>query len=464
MAFLEDGEGLNAEALFSTCLGYNFDDLALLPGPSCGEELLDFQTFFSKRLELTSPLVAPPIDTITGSRMAIAMAQMGGIGIISDHCAEDFQAQEVTAVKKYQNGFIMDPLVMNQADTIEDLEKKRRLFDVSTALICEGGTMGGKLLGIVTARDIDFASNRQGYLREVMTPKARLSLGREPISLSEAVKKLVKAKKGKLPIVNESEELVAVVARSDVLKYNAFRDAATDANRQLLVAAAASPLPEHASRIRKLVDAGVDALVLTCDFLGDTVHQIDFCKRLKNEYPSVDIVCGNVVTAQQAKTLVNAGADAIRVGMGDQLVSHTGVRRPEASAVYHVARYALNEGVPSIADGGARTAENIAMALSLGASSVMIGSLLPGTREAPGEAYFHSGALMKTYRGLGAMGPPATCAISERGSVLQIIPRIMKAVCGHVRHAGGSGIQGLQDNLFSGVTKFQPRSPVAGFV
>lgn len=461
------GDGFDAEMLFtSTCNGYNFDDLVTLSGPNCCRvSEVDLTTTFSRNMVVANPLVAPPLDIVTGGRMAIAMAQLGGIGIIGDACEPDRQAAEVSLVKKYQSGFIMDPLVLSQADSIEDIDKARKLYDISTAMICEGGAMGNKLLGMVTARDIDLVENRQTRLKACMTPRARLTVGTEPLSLTDALKKLKASKKGKLPIVNDSGELVAFVSRSDLRKMQEYPSASKDANKQLLVAAAASPKPEHAGRIKKLVEAGADAIVLTADFLGDTVPQVDFLKRVKNEYPSIDVICGNVVTMGQAKTLLDAGCDALRVGMGgDSPFAPTvsfAVGRPQASALYHVARYALEQhGVPVIADGGVRTPAHAATALSLGASTVMCGSLLAGAQEAPGEAFFHNGTRLKTCRGMDFSAPTAVCAMQERGAVRTFLPGVLEEIRRNLRRTGVGNIPDLQEGLLNGSTRFLVRAPI----
>lgn len=397
--------------------------------------------------------------------MAIAMAQLGGIGVISDACEPERQAMEVALVKKYQNGFIMDPLVLSPADKVEDIDKAKKLYDISTAMICEGGGMGNRLLGMVTARDIDLVENRQTYLKACMTPKARLVVGTEPLSLSDALKQLRASKKGKLPIVNDSGELVAFVSRSDLRKMQEFPNCSKDANRQLLVAAAASPKPEHAARVRQLVEAGADAIVLTADFLGDTVPQVDFLKRVKSEFPSIDVICGNVVTMGQAKVLLDAGCDALRVGMGGDSpfappVSFA-VGRPQASALYHVGRYALEQhGVPVIADGGIRSPAHAATALALGASTVMCGSLLAGAQEAPGEAFFHNGTRLKTCRGMDFSAPAAVCAMKERGAVHNFVPSILEEIRRALRRIGVANISDLQDNLLNGATRFVVRAPI----
>lgn len=479
-------DGLDADTIFNTpCLGYNYDDLVPIPGHATfGIQDVDLGTQFSRNCKLMSPIVASPMDTVCESRMAITCALMGGLGVIHSNCSIEKQATEVSIVKRYCNGFIMDPYVLSQADPVSEVDRLREKADVSTVLITEGGQMGNKLIGIVTSRDIDWVEDRKHTpLKDVMTPKAKLTCGMEPISLSEAYNKLRLSKKGKLPILNEAGELVAVVARSDLKKSLNYPNMSTDPNRQLMVAAAVQPRPEEAERVRKLVEAGVDALVLNAA-QGDSVYQVDFLKRVKAEFPNVDVVCGNVVTPRQAKPLLEAGADAIRVGMGSSslfsAMEACAVGRPQGSAVYHVARFAAEQyGVPIIADGGCQKSSHISMALALGAASVMCGSLLAGTTETPGDAFYHDGMRMKLYRGLGSMESmsgqaeakyganekqsvklesAASCAVIDKGSAGDVLADLIAAVKRDVRRLGAANIWQIHDDLYKGNTRFHVRT------
>jgi len=355
-------------------------------------------------------------------------------------------------------------------------------------LITEGGSLGNKLIGIVTSRDIDYLSDRNLTLDKVMTPREKMIVAKESdgarngLSLSEANEKLRASKKGKLPIVNEANELVAMVSRRDLKKSRDFPRASQDANKQLLVAATCSPnieLADTLDRVRKLVEAGVDAIVLDSS-QGSSAQQVEFLKRVKHDNPNLDIVCGNVVTPRQAKPLLDAGADGLRVGMGcSSLYSGqevVAVGRPQASAVYHVARYCkeLNTQVPVIADGGVQNSSHVAMALTLGASTVMCGSLFAGTDESPGDAFFHSGMKLKNYRGVGALekmqdGAAGTgadsqsvaCAVVDRGSVKSLLPYLLEGVKRDLRRLGVSNVPQLHEDLHSYNTRFHIRTPGA---
>lgn len=496
-------DGLDADTLFNVpCLGYNYDDLLSLPGPPMHSvDEVDLTTLFSKSVQLNTPIVAAPMDTVCESRMAIACALAGGIGVIHCNCDPERQAQEVSTVKHHENGFIMDPHVLSPHSTLGELEQIRQEHGATTVMVTDGGQMGKKLLGIVTSRDADLAVDIKTKISDLMTPKHKMVVALEPISLSEAYQKLRVSKKGKLPILNEAGELVAVVSRGDLKKNRKYPNAARDANRQLLVAAACPPRAAELDRARTLIEAGADAIVVDSS-QGDSLTQIDFLKRLKKDFPNIDVVCGNVVTPKQAKALLDAGADGLRVGMGcSSLCSGQevcSVGRPQASAVYHVARFAAEGyGVPVIADGGCTGSCHISMALTLGASTVMCGSLLAGTSESPGEAFFHDGMRLKLYRGMGVLdvipgniptsealvpreelsasaatgiavkeAPRAvpggiSCAVVERGPASSILPYLLDGVKRDLRRLGVGTLTQLHSALYKSQTRFHVRSPGA---
>jgi IMP dehydrogenase len=418
------------------------------------------------------------MDTVTESKMAIALALMGGIGVIHKNMSPEKQAQEVMKVKRYENGFIMDPLCLSEHSTIADIDRIKAQHGFSTVPVTENGRMGTKILGMVSSRDIVFVENRQTLLSAVMTREKDMVLGYEPITLAKANDLLRESKKGKLPIVNQDKELVAMICRKDLKKNNDFAMASKDANKQLLVAASTSDQwAQEEVRVRSLVEAGIDALVIDAT-QGDTTSQVDFVKRVKSVYPNIDVVCGNVVTCRQAKTLLDAGADALRVGMGiGSMSAETAVGRPQASAVYHVAKFAKeNYGVPVIADGGITNPAHITKALMLGASSVMCGAMFAGTEESPGSYFFHDGVRMKTYRGMGSIEAQETgsteknglkvaqgisSAVVDKGSVTSLMPYLLNGVRHGLQKAGIRDTATLHNCLYSGETRLAVRTEKA---
>lgn len=483
-------DGLDADSIFnSPSFGYNFDDLVSLPGhATCNANEVDLKTQFSRNVPISNPLVSSPMDSVTEAPMAIAMALLGGIGVIHSNCSAVEQAQQVRKVKNFRNGFIMDPFVLSSSNTLQDVDNITQQHGVKTVLITEGGSVGNKLLGIVTSRDIDHLPDRTTALGKVMTPRDNMIVAKESdgsrngLGLSEAVAKLRESKKGKLPIVNEANELVAMVSRRDLKKAKEFPSASQDANKQLLVAAACPAVasPETLDRVKQLVEAGTDVLVLDSS-QGSSAQQIEFLKRVKFDYPNLDVICGNIVTPRQAKPLLDAGADGLRVGMGcSSLYSGNevvAVGRPQGSAVYHVARLCkeMNSRVPVIADGGVQSSSHVAMALTLGASAVMCGSLLAATEESPGAAFFHNGMRLKNYRGLGALEVMQTgadsesaqlpesvaCAVVDRGSVISLVPYLLDAVQRDLRRLGVASMPQLHEELYSNKTRFHIRTPGA---
>merc|ERR1719247_3400095 len=319
-------DGVDAETLFnSSKSGFCYDDICSIPGHSnFASDDVELTTFFTKNLELRAPIASAPMDTVTESKMAIAMALMGGIGVIHNNMDKEKQAQEVMKVKRYENGFIMDPHCLSEHSTIADIDRIKAQFGFSTVPITENGRMGTKILGIVSSRDIAFRENRNARLSEVMFREKDMVLAYEPITLAQANDKLRECKQGKLLIVNQDKELVAMICRKDLKKNNMFMIASKDANKQLLVAAATSDKwSQDEARVKLLVEAGIDALVINST-QGDTTSQVDFVKRVKTVHPNIDVVCGNIVTCRQAKTLLDAGADSLRIGMSAGSIGHGG--------------------------------------------------------------------------------------------------------------------------------------------
>lgn len=453
-----DGVPLSMLVTPKDAAGTSYDDLLLLPGHvSFDRSAVSLDTRFTQNITLKVPIVSSPMDTVTESQMAIAMALQGGIGVIHSNMTPEQQAAEVRRTKRFRNGFITDPVCLGPTASAADarMHAARGFHSIP---ITETGTPGGKLLGIVTRRDIEAVDERylaQTLLENIMSVK--LVTGPQGVTLEGARKMLQESGVSKLPIVNETGELVALVTRKDIRNSRQYPLATMDGNSQLRVAAAISTHSEDRDRAQVLAEAGVDAFVIDSSH-GSSIHQIETLQWLKLNFPFIDVVAGNVSTRAGAATLMAYGADAIKVGMGVGSICTTqkvcAVGRAQASAVV-AARAAAAGQVPIIADGGIRGSGDILKALALGAETVMIGGLLASTDESPGEYFYRDGVRVKTYRGMGSaaamkdgsakryQGPAlekAACGkemVSSEGSAFAAV-RVPQGVVGTVAHRGSA--------------------------
>ncbi|MEO9966044.1 MAG: IMP dehydrogenase [Reichenbachiella sp.] len=380
-----------------------YDDVLLLPGYS---EVLPRDTstctYLTKNIKLNIPLVSAAMDTVTESDLAIAMALEGGIGFIHKNMTIEQQAAQVRKVKRSQSGMILDPVTLLGDATVGDALAAMKEFKIGGIPVIDKDK---KLVGIITNRDLRFQKNKKLLINDIMT-KESLITAKDGIGLEGAEGILQEYKIEKLPIVNDDGVLTGLITYKDILKNKDKPNACKDQFGRLRVGAAVGVTADIESRIQKLIEAGVDVVSI------DTAHGhskgvIDTCKTIKKAYPDLDVIVGNIATAEAAVALADAGADGIKVGVGPGSICTTriiaGVGMPQLSAVYEAAKALEGRNVPIIADGGIRFSGDFVKAVAAGANCIMIGSLLGGTEEAPGEVIIYEGRKFKTYRGMGSV-------------------------------------------------------------
>ncbi|MGV3557413.1 IMP dehydrogenase [Larkinella arboricola] len=452
-----------------------YDDVLLLPAFS---EVLprDTQTTtqLTRNIRLNIPLISAAMDTVTESELAIAMAQEGGIGIIHKNMSVEAQAEQVRKVKRSESGMIIDPITLSEGATLADAHQIMREAKIGGIPVIDASN---KLIGILTNRDLRFQTELSKPVTDIMT-RTNLITAREKITLEEAESILQEYKIEKLPIVDAENHLVGLITYKDILKKKNHPNACKDALGRLRVGAAVGVTPDLTRRIEALVKAGVDVISV------DTAHGhsqgvIDAVRGIKERFPKLDVIAGNVATGEGAKALAEAGADAVKVGVGPGSICTTriiaGIGMPQLTAVYESAKALKGTGVSVIADGGIRFSGDITKAIAGGAYTVMVGSLLAGTEEAPGEVVLYEGRRFKTYRGMGSVEameegskdryfqdaeddikklvPEGIVGrVPIKGRVAEIIYQLVGGLKAGMGYCGAKDIETLQDAKFVKIT------------
>lgn len=431
-------------------LGLSFDDVYLIPSYSDikSRKLIDLQANFSRQIKLHIPIVSANMDTVTESKMAIAMARHGGIGIIHRFMNLENQVTEVRKVKRAENFIIEEPITIAKSATLKTLLELMKSNNINGILVIGPEQT---LEGIVTRRDVRFQKDLTVKVADIMTPKTKLITANPAIAREEAIKILNQHKIEKLPLVDENGKLKGLITSSDLIKMGPNSRAAKDKQGRLIVGAAIG-VQDGLKRADKLISVGVDALVIDIAH-GHHSTAIDLIKELKEKYTQhVDIVAGNIATAQATKDLILAGADAVKVGIGPgaacstRIVAGAGV--PQLTAIMESSKIAREHGVPIIADGGIKNSGDAAKAIGAGASSIMCGNFFAGTDESPGEYFIENGAAFKIYRGL------ASRDASEASDVPGRAEREPEGVSAKIMYKGSlkKTLNSLIDGLQSGMS------------
>jgi len=497
----ESRDGLDIRELMDARAhgGLTYNDFLVLPGYiGFPASAVNLDSPITKRITLKTPFVSSPMDTVTEHDMAIHMALQGGLGVIHHNCSPQAQADMVRKVKRYENGFILDPVVIKRDTTVGEAKALKEKWGFGGFPVTESGKLGSKLLGIVTNRDLQFEEDLDVPVSDVMVTD--LITAQSGVDLIEANRILAKSKKGKLPIVDKEGNLVSMISRSDLTKNLHFPLASKlPDSKQLLCAAAIGTRPEDKVRLAGLVEAGLDVVILDSS-QGNSMYQIEMIKWIKKEFPNLDVIGGNVVTREQAAALIAAGVDGLRIGMGSGSACITqevmAVGRPQAAAVYNVSSFAARFGVPCIADGGIQNVGHIVKGLSLGASTIMMGGLLAGTTESPGTSFVsREGKLVKAYRGMGSIdamqdkkaggggkdsqksnagtaryfsegdsvlvAQGVSGAVAHRGPISRFVPYLAAGLKHSMQDCGITSLKELHESVEAGVVRFEIRTASA---
>lgn len=414
--------------------GITFDDVLLVPQfSSVIPNDVDLSTNLTKKIRLNIPLMSAGMDTVTEHRMAIAMARQGGIGVIHKNMSIQQQAEEVDMVKRSENGVISDPFYLSPEHTLDDADKLMAKFRISGVPITENG----KLVGIITNRDLKFETDYTKKIKESMTTE-NLVLAKEGITLEDAKAILAKARKEKLPIVDDNMMLKGLITIKDIEKQIKYPIAAKDSQGRLLCAAAVGVTPDICDRVDELVNSKVDAIVIDTAH-GHSENVLKTFKMIKEKYPDLDVIAGNVATKKGTQAMIDMGVDAVKIGIGPGSICTTrvvaGIGVPQITAIMDAYEAASAAGIPVIADGGIKYSGDITKALAAGANVCMMGSLFAGTDESPGEFELYQGRKYKVYRGMGSIAA-MECGSKDRYFQLNAKKLVPEGVEGRVAYKG----------------------------
>ncbi|OQO14216.1 Inosine-5'-monophosphate dehydrogenase [Cryoendolithus antarcticus] len=481
--------------------GLTYNDFLLLPGyigfPAAQ---VDMTSKLTKKITLKTPFTSSPMDTVTETDMAIHMALLGGVGVIHHNCSVEQQAEMVRKVKRFENGFILDPIVISPKTTVRETRALKQRWGFGGFAVTESGKLRSKLVGIVTPRDVQFHQDAESPVSEVMSTE--LVTAPEGVNLQEANEILSKSKKGKLPIVDANGNLIALLSRSDLMKNISYPHASKlPGTKQLLSAAAIGTRPQDKDRLSALVEAGLDVVILDSS-QGNSMYQIEMIRWIKSEFKELEVIGGNVVTREQAAALIDAGVDGLRIGMGAGSACITqevmAVGRPQATSVFRVCEFAARFGVPCIADGGIQNVGHIVKALCLGAGTIMMGGLLAACTESPGSYTIgEDGLRRKVYRGMGSIdamedkaaggatdkagnvaknagtaryfsegdkllvAQGVSGSVLDRGSINKFLPYLSAGVQHSLQDIGCKSIAELQEGVKAGEVRFEYRTASA---
>jgi IMP dehydrogenase len=436
-----------------------FDDVLLQPGHSdVMPAETDVRTKIAGDIELNIPILSAAMDTVTEARLAIAMAQAGGIGVIHRNLTPEEQAEQVRQVKKFESGMVVNPVTIGPDATLADSLALMRAHGISGIPVVEngggGGQKTGRLVGILTNRDVRFASDPSQKVYELMTRENLVTVRENRVDQEEAKRLLHKHRIEKLVVVDAKGHCVGLITVKDIEKTQLNPNASKDAQGRLRVAAATSVGEDGFERAERLIAAGVDLLVIDTAH-GHSQRVLDAVTRAKKLSNSVRILAGNVATAEGTRALIDAGADAVKVGIGPGSICTTrivaGVGVPQLSAVIAAADEAAKQGISIVADGGIKYSGDLAKALAAGASAAMIGSLLAGTEESPGEVYLHQGRSFKAYRGMGSVGAMARGSADRyfQAEVRDTLKLVPEGIEGQVPYKGP--VSGVLHQLTGGL-------------